>query len=117
MNKKLEYHLLGLYLYHHYTSSFAMSAEASSSGSTSVAHASVLMPSEELPNDAVHVKGPDLSNPITLEDLLKSYETIGFQATGLARATQVVEEMVSLSTSLKCKLTNRGNAGPTQNNH
>jgi len=94
-----------------------MSAEASSSGSTSVAHASVLMPSEELPNDAVHVKGPDLSNPITLEDLLKSYETIGFQATGLARATQVVEEMVSLSTSLKCKLTNRGNAGPTQNNH
>jgi deoxyhypusine synthase len=93
-----------------------MSAEASSSGSTSNAHASVLMPSDELPNDAVHVKGPDLSNPITLEDLLKSYETIGFQATGLARAIQVVEEMVSLSTSLKCKLTIRENAGLTQIN-
>jgi deoxyhypusine synthase len=53
------------------------------------------MPSEELPSDAVHVKGPDLSNPITLEDLLNSYERIGFQATGLSRAIQIVEEMVS----------------------
>ena len=69
-----------------------MSAEASSS--TSNAHASVLMPSEELPADAVHIKGPDLSSPITLEELLKSYNTIGFQATGLSRAIQIVEEMV-----------------------
>jgi hypothetical protein len=38
--------------------------------------------------------GPDLSNPITLEELLKSYNTIGFQATGLSRAIQIVEEMV-----------------------
>lgn len=68
-----------------------MSTEASSSNT---AHASVLMPSEALPANAVHVKGPDLSNPITLEDLLRSYETIGFQATGLSRAIQVVEEMV-----------------------
>lgn len=68
-----------------------MSGEASSS---STAHASVLMPSEALPANAVHVKGPDLSNPITLEDLMRSYETIGFQATGLAKAIQVVEEMV-----------------------
>lgn len=52
------------------------------------------MPSEALPANAVHVKGPDLSNPITLEDLLRSYETIGFQATGLAKAILVVEEMV-----------------------
>ncbi|WVQ79900.1 deoxyhypusine synthase [Cryptococcus sp. DSM 104549] len=57
------------------------------------AHASVLMPSEALPDNAVHVTGPDLSKPIDLQDLLKSYETIGFQATGLARAIQVVEEM------------------------
>lgn len=70
-----------------------MSAEASSSS----AHASVLMPSEALPANAVHVKGPDLSNPITLDDLLRSYETIGFQATGLARAIQLVEEMVCTS--------------------
>lgn len=55
------------------------------------------MPSEELPADAVHIKGPDLSNPITLEELLKSYNTIGFQATGLSRAIQIVEEMVHFS--------------------
>lgn len=75
--------------------SSSSNAEASGSGSGSAqAHASVLMPSEALPDNAVHVQGPDLSNPITLDDLLKSYETIGFQATGLARAIQVVEEMV-----------------------
>ncbi|KAK6903560.1 deoxyhypusine synthase [Kwoniella mangroviensis CBS 8507] len=61
--------------------------------STDNAHASVLTPSEALPENAVHVKGPDLSKPMVLQDLLKSYETIGFQATGLARAIQVVEEM------------------------
>ncbi|WWC59639.1 deoxyhypusine synthase [Kwoniella dejecticola CBS 10117] len=57
------------------------------------AHSSVLMPSEALPENAVHVQGPDLSKPIDLQDLLRSYETIGFQATGLSRAIQVVEEM------------------------
>lgn len=75
-----------------------MSASATSQdpqASTSNAHASVLMPSESVGPNAVHVKGPDLSKPIGLEDLLRSYETIGFQATGLARAIQVVEEMVS----------------------
>ena len=78
--------------YYLYQSS-KMSAEASSS--TSNAHASVLMPSEDLPADAVHIKGPDLSIPVTLDELLKSYNTIGFQATGLSRAIQIVEEMVS----------------------
>ncbi|OCF30755.1 deoxyhypusine synthase [Kwoniella heveanensis BCC8398] len=77
-----------------------MSAEASSSstpanasGNATDAHASVLTPSEALPENAVHVKGPDLSKPIDLQALLQSYETIGFQATGLARAIQVIEEM------------------------
>jgi len=85
---------LEVYPYHTYTVVNKMSAEASSS--TSNAHASVLMPSEDLPDDAVHIKGPDLSNPITLEELLKSYNTIGFQATGLSRAIQIVDEMVLL---------------------
>ncbi|WWD21650.1 deoxyhypusine synthase [Kwoniella shandongensis] len=66
---------------------------AQPAASTSTAHESVLMPSEALPDDAVHIKGPDLSKPIDLQDLLKSYETIGFQATGLAKAIHVVEEM------------------------
>lgn len=58
------------------------------------AHASVLMPSEAIPEDAVHVKGPDFSKPIDLEGLLGSYKTIGFQATGLGRAIEIIEEMV-----------------------
>ncbi|OWZ70121.1 deoxyhypusine synthase [Cryptococcus neoformans] len=56
-------------------------------------HQNVIFPSEEIPEDAVDVKGPDFNKPIDLEALLKSYETIGFQATGLARAIQVVDEM------------------------
>lgn len=62
---------------------------------TNSAHASVLTPSEAIPENAVHVQGPDLSKPIDLMGLLKAYETIGFQATGMARAIEVVEEMVS----------------------
>lgn len=58
------------------------------------AHASVLTPSEAIPENAVHVKGPDFSNPIDLMGLLKAYETIGFQATGMARAIEIIEEMV-----------------------
>ena len=65
-----------------------------SSTPASGAHASVLTPSEALPAGAIHVKGPDLSRPIDLQDLLRSYETIGFQATGLAQATRIVDEMV-----------------------
>ncbi|ODN87755.1 deoxyhypusine synthase [Cryptococcus wingfieldii CBS 7118] len=57
------------------------------------AHNAVLMPSEALPENAVHIKGPDFNNAIDLEALLKGYETIGFQATGLSRAVQIIEEM------------------------
>ncbi len=70
--------------------------EKGSSSSTSNAHASVLTPSEALPTNAVHIRGPDLSRPIDLQDLLRSYETIGFQATGIAKAIQIVDEMVLL---------------------
>jgi deoxyhypusine synthase len=72
---------------------FIMSAEPSSSA-TADAHASVIFPSEEIPADAVHIKGPDFSNPIDLNALLESYATIGFQATGLSQAMYIVEEMV-----------------------
>ncbi|EAL18456.1 hypothetical protein CNBJ0980 [Cryptococcus deneoformans B-3501A] len=64
-------------------------------------HQNVIFPSEEIPEDAIDVKGPDFNKPIDLEALLKSYETIGFQATGLARAIRVVDEMASLREILK----------------
>ena len=69
--------------------------DGNATASTSTAHASVLMPSEALPPNAVHVKVPDMSNTKYLNTLLTSYEAIGFQATGMAKAIHVVEEMVS----------------------
>ncbi|KAI5453386.1 Deoxyhypusine synthase [Naganishia albida] len=60
---------------------------------TNAAHASVLTPSEAIPEDAMHIKGPDFNNAITLQDLLESYEKIGFQATGLAKAIKIIENM------------------------
>ena len=67
-----------------------------SSTSTNAAHASVLTPSEAIPTDATHIKGPDFNNAITLQELMTSYERIGFQATGMAKAIKIIEEMVCL---------------------
>ncbi|KAJ9122381.1 hypothetical protein QFC22_001803 [Naganishia vaughanmartiniae] len=64
-----------------------------SSSTPSGAHASVLMPSEAIPADALHIKGPNFNTPVTLQELLESYEKIGFQATGLAKAIKIVENM------------------------
>ena len=64
------------------------------SSSTSTARESVLKPSEEISPNATHIRGPDLSKPVDLQGLLASYERIGFQASGLARAIKIVDEMV-----------------------
>lgn len=80
---------------------------------TNEAHASVLTPSEAIPENAVHVKGPDFSKPIDLAGLLTAYETIGFQATGLGRAIEIVEEMVG--PKLRYQLTISANKGKTRN--
>lgn len=61
---------------------------------TQDAHASVLMPSESIPADATHIRGPNFDHALNLQDLLESYEKIGFQATGMAKAIQIVEKMV-----------------------
>ena len=76
-----------------------MTTNTSSSG-TNAAHASVLTPSEAIPADALHIKGPDFNNAITLQELLASYEKIGFQATGMAKAIRIIEDMVCLSRRL-----------------
>ena len=81
------------------TASAASSLITATIMATNDAHANILTPSEAIPENAVHVKGPDLSNRIDLTSLLKAYETIGFQATGLARAIEVVDEMVSFALS------------------
>jgi deoxyhypusine synthase len=68
---------------------------SSSSQSQDAAHASVLMPSESIPDDATHIRGPNFDNAVNLQELLESYEKIGFQATGMAKAIKIVEQMVS----------------------
>jgi hypothetical protein len=68
---------------------------AEPSATTADAHGSVLTPSEALPSDSIHVKGPNFDSEIGLQDLLTGYETIGFQATGLARAIKIINRMVS----------------------
>lgn len=56
----------------------------------------IFVPSQ--PFEGVRIQGPDFNIPIELNELLKSYETIGFQATGLARAIELINKMVSYTT-------------------
>lgn len=59
------------------------------------ASAAILRPSDPIPEGAVPVIGPNFEQSPNLTDLLGSYERIGFQATSLGRAMQIVEKMVS----------------------
>lgn len=63
------------------------------------ASAAVLKHSEPIAASAVAVQGPDFDNALDLQNLLDSYERIGFQATSLGRAIKIVNQMVSLITS------------------
>lgn len=65
--------------------------------STSVpaeASAAVLQPSEPIPDSTISVHGPDFEKKPSLQELLKSYERIGFQASSLGRAIDIVNRMV-----------------------
>ncbi|KAF8138522.1 Deoxyhypusine synthase [Boletus edulis] len=55
--------------------------------------AAVLKRSEPLPGTAVPVQGPDFDKSLSLQDLLGRYDTIGFQATSLGKAIEIVNRM------------------------
>ncbi|KAJ7276369.1 DHS-like NAD/FAD-binding domain-containing protein [Mycena haematopus] len=57
------------------------------------ASAAILLPSAPIPDDAVSVQGPNFDLPQSLQALLKSYERIGFQATSLGQAINIVNNM------------------------
>ncbi|CAL1701032.1 unnamed protein product [Somion occarium] len=57
------------------------------------ASAAVLKPSEPMPEYAVHVEGPNFDDPISLQQLLDSYKRIGFQASSLGKAIDIVNKM------------------------
>ena len=59
------------------------------------ASAAVLQPSEPVPETAISVEGPNFDNSLDLQDLLGSYERIGFQATSFGRAVNIINKMVS----------------------
>ncbi|KDQ08495.1 hypothetical protein BOTBODRAFT_138946 [Botryobasidium botryosum FD-172 SS1] len=48
-----------------------------------------------MPSDVPSVKGPDFSEPLGLQEFLDSYLRIGFQATNLGRAMDVVNKMLA----------------------
>lgn len=71
-----------------------------SSNVPAAASAAVLVQSEPLPHDAVSVRGPDFDQPLSLAQFLGSYERIGFQATSLGRAIEIVNKMVCMAVTL-----------------
>ncbi|KAF9226521.1 Deoxyhypusine synthase [Gyrodon lividus] len=57
------------------------------------ASAAVLKPSDAVHDTAVSVHGPDFEKNLSLQELLSSYERIGFQANSLGKAIDIVNRM------------------------
>lgn len=57
------------------------------------AHSAIFVPSVPIPDNAVPVKGPDFTSHHDLLTLLDGYGSIGFQATSLKQAIDVINEM------------------------
>jgi len=57
------------------------------------ASAAVLQPSDPIPDTAISVQGPNFDTPLSLQQFLRSYERIGFQANSLGKAIDVVNKM------------------------
>ncbi|KIY42911.1 Deoxyhypusine synthase [Fistulina hepatica ATCC 64428] len=57
------------------------------------ASAAVLQPSEPVPSSAIPVVGPNFDAQLSLQDFLKSFGRIGFQAANLGRAMEIVDKM------------------------
>lgn len=69
--------------------------DGTSAGPSTTAQAAVFVPSVNIADEAIKIRGPDFNEAHTLDALLQSYATIGFQASGLTRAIEIVEKMVS----------------------
>jgi deoxyhypusine synthase len=58
------------------------------------ASSAVLRPSEPVGDAAVAVKGPNFDNNLSFAEFIDSYNKIGFQATSLGQAIDIVNKMV-----------------------
>lgn len=72
-----------------------MATSHKQNGGPDQAKAAVLVQSAPIPDDAVPVVGPDLTKIRDIKSLMESYTRIGFQATSLARAIEIVQNMVA----------------------
>jgi deoxyhypusine synthase len=61
---------------------------------TRAAKAALFVSSEKVPGDATRIRGPDFNQPISLDDLIESYASVGFQASGLSKAIGIINRMV-----------------------
>ncbi|KAK0548221.1 Deoxyhypusine synthase [Tilletia horrida] len=81
------------------TSSGAVAVDGSGSGNgaavSNVAQAAVLKPSVQLPDSTPIIQGPNFDDPQTLQSLMNAYATVGFQATALSKAVDIVNDMRS----------------------
>jgi deoxyhypusine synthase len=58
------------------------------------AKAAVFIQSAPIPSDAIPIAGPNLREISDITALLESYKRIGFQATSLSQAVEIVQNMV-----------------------
>lgn len=70
---------------------------ASTARASETAVAAVLLQSEPISEFAVSVEGPNFEKGLDLQQLLASYERIGFQANSFGKAIQIVNNMVCLN--------------------
>lgn len=54
----------------------------------------VLVHSTPMPEGTITVSGPDFNQKLTHDQILYSYNRIGFQATSLGKAIQIINQMV-----------------------
>ncbi|KAE8210234.1 hypothetical protein CF327_g5876 [Tilletia walkeri] len=71
----------------------AATTSSSNTGVSSSAQAAVFVPSVSLPASTPQIQGPSFDDPQTLDSLLKAYSTIGFQATALSKAVDIINHM------------------------
>ena len=61
------------------------------------ATASVLLRSAPVPENSVTVKGPDFNQQLNLHELLENYSRIGFQASSVGKAIELINKMVIIT--------------------
>lgn len=66
---------------------------------SSSAQAAILQRSEPVPDAFPKVVGPNLDEPQSIESLLASYANVGFQASAVSQACDIIERMVSFPLS------------------